>query len=96
MPRKPPTNVEGLERTLRALRKRLRTEDAALVALARTLALAVDADPCSDCGAGQNATLWKEYRAAVMALRAVGAEPGVDEADLDAVQTPLRAIEGGR
>lgn len=90
MARKPVTNVEGLERTLRALKPRLERKDAALVALARTLAQAVDADPCTDCGTGQNAALWKEYRAAVTALLAVGADPGDEEVDLAAVLTPLR------
>lgn len=90
------TNAAGLAKTLRALKPRLGPEDEALVALARTLAAAVDADPCPDCGAGRTAALWKEYRAAVVALRAVVADaPDAAAAGfLGSVQTPLRVISG--
>lgn len=46
---------------------RLETVDAALVAAARSLADAVDSAP-------DNASLWREYRAALAELRAVGGE----------------------
>jgi hypothetical protein len=67
------TNVEGLERTLQALRNAngLLEVDEALVALAQGLAAAVDADPA-------NAALWREYRAALTTLRDAGSA-AVDE-----------------
>ena len=46
---------------------RLETVDAALMAAARSLADAVDSAP-------DNASLWREYRAALAELRAVGGE----------------------
>lgn len=52
---------EALELTLRALEGRLRPEDAALVALAKGLARAVETN-------AENAALWREYRAALAQL----------------------------
>lgn len=84
------TNVEGLERTLAAMTAALEPKDEALVALARGLAAAVDADPSS-------AALWREYRAAVTDLSEVG---GGDDLDDDAagfllaVRTPVRSTVG--
>lgn len=75
-------NAEGLARTLEAMRAdgKLEPGDDALVALAESLAEAVDADRCSDCTApGQNATLWREYRAAIAALMEAGARGGSDD-----------------
>lgn len=96
MTRRP--NSTGLNKTLRTLDHKIRDDHAVAIALARSLAAAVDADPCLDCGAGQNAALWREYRAAVAdLLRALGVG---DELDDDTkqfhvtVQTPRRAEMG--
>jgi hypothetical protein len=86
------SNVEGLEKTLAAIGSSLRDTDEALVALARGLAAAVDAEP-------SNAALWREYRAAVASLQAAAAGV-VDDDDtavfLAAIRTPLRAALGDR
>lgn len=66
------TNAQGLERTLKALGDRLDEDDEALVALARGLAAAVDADPA-------NAALWREYRAVVTALSLAGSDKVDDD-----------------
>lgn len=73
----------GLERTLKAIDARLDESHAALVALARGLAGAVDAEP-------GNAALWREYRAAVTTLGQVaGGEVDDDTAAfLVAIRTP--------
>ena len=54
-----------MQKTIEALRQagRLESVDLALVEIARRLALQVDEHP-------ENASLWKEYRAAELALRA--------------------------
>lgn len=96
--RKASTNAEGLERTLKALADRLEPEDEALIALARSLAAAVDADPCTECRAVQNAALWAQYHKVVSALILVGADGGVDDDTqqfLLTVRTPgVRAAVG--
>ena len=68
MPRRA-SNATGLERTLKALTAAGRLDDAdqALVALARSLAVAVDAEP-------ENAALAREYRAALVALSSAGSD----------------------
>lgn len=68
----PSANAAALERTLDAMRAagRLEDIDESLVATARGLAVAVDADSA-------NASLWKEYRAAQQDLR------GLDRGDDD-------------
>ena len=74
----------GLARTLKAIAGRLDESHAALVALARGLAAAVDAEP-------GNAALWREYRAAVVALSQAAAGGEVDDdtaAFLVAIRTP--------
>lgn len=80
--------VAGLELTLDALD--LADVDKALIALARGLAAAVDADPCPVCGAGQNAALWREYRAALQALTEAGSGDADDDTRdfLIKIQTP--------
>lgn len=82
----------GLQRTLKAIDARLDESHAALVALARGLAAAVDAEP-------GNAALWREYRAAVVALSQVATGGEVDDdtaAFLVAIRTPtLRRGEDG-
>lgn len=77
------SNAAGLQKTLKALAGRLEDDDAALVALTRGLAAAVDADP-------DNAALWREYRAALAELTAIGAEdPDEDTRDfLLQIRTP--------
>ncbi len=84
------TAVKGLERTLRAIKGRLDDSHAALVALARGLAAAVDAEP-------KNAALWREYRATVVALSQVATgEVDDDTAEwLLSIRTPApRRPEG--
>lgn len=84
------SSVAGLERTLRALKPRLKDEDEALVAMARGLAAAVDAEP-------ENAALWRELRAVVLALGERGADKDVDDDTgefLLAIRTPMRAPVG--
>lgn len=69
------SNATGLEKTLKALTSAGRLEDAdqALVALARCLATAVDAEP-------ENAALAREYRAALATLLASGSDNIDDDA----------------
>jgi hypothetical protein len=66
---RPASNKTGLERTVKALDAagRLDDTDQALLALARSLAAAVDAEP-------ENAALAREYRAALVALSTAGAD----------------------
>ena len=76
--------ARGLERTLKAIANRLDDSHAALVALARGLAAAVDAEP-------GNAALWREYRATVTALGQVAAGGEVDDDTADflvSIRTP--------
>lgn len=63
-----------LESTLEAMREdgRLALVDEVLVGLARGLVDAVEADP-------KNAALWRELRAAVLAIREAGASSDVDD-----------------
>lgn len=84
MPRRT-SNATGLERTIKALQAagRLADEDQALLALSRGLAAAVDADP-------ENAALWREYRAALVALSSAGSD-NVDDDTRDfilSIRTP--------
>lgn len=88
--RKAGTIADGLERTIKALASRLDDEDEALVALARGLAAAVDADL-------GNAALWRELRAALSALTQAGAAGDVDDDTREfllTVRTPMRAKVG--
>jgi len=69
---------------------RLGEGDEALMALARGLAAAVDAAP-------ENAALWREYRAAVVALSEAGADGDADDdtqAFLLSIRTPMRPTMG--
>lgn len=90
------SNLAGLDITVATLV--LTDTDEALLALARSLASAVDADRCHHCAAaGQNAALWKEYRATVQALIEAGTPDDVDDetaAFRSSVQTPVRAQVG--
>jgi hypothetical protein len=69
------SNATGLEKTLKALTAagRLDEDDGALVALARALAAAVDAEP-------DNAALFREYRQTLVALAAAGSDNIDDDA----------------
>lgn len=82
--------ADAVDTTIAALGDRLTDEHGALVALARSLAKAVDADPCGDCGAAQNAALWKEMRATITALSEVGADDLDDDTQAwrVTIQTP--------
>lgn len=79
------TQVESLAITIEALAQlgRLEDIDAATVAVAQGLAAAVDADPT-------NASLWREFRAAVETLRGVGAESSNDDAFAQAIAAIMR------
>ena len=72
---------------MKALSARLDEDDEALVALARGLAAAVDADPA-------NAALWREYRAAVTALSLAGADKVDDDTAefLLSIRTPRASL----
>ncbi len=86
------TNLLALNRTIKALD--IHDEDQALVALARSLAKAIDVDPCGECGAVQTAALWKEYRTTVLALLEAGASDDLDDDTASfrlTIQTPVRA-----
>ncbi len=79
-------NTAALRQTIRELTDagRLQDVDAALVTLVRSLAAAVDED-------SGNASLWREYRAALAILLEVGAED--EDVDVDfgsAVSAPVR------
>lgn len=77
-------NNSALEKTLAALVDRLKPEHAVLVEVARSLARAVDMQP-------DNASLWREYRAALAYLfDAVSDDGPSDEfaSFLDAIRTP--------
>ena len=90
MPRRATSNATGLERSLRALRSVLTPEHEALIALARGLAVAVDAEP-------NNAALWREYRAALAALTQAGSNDDPDDDTRDflvTVRTPVRSEVG--
>ena len=79
------TQVESLAETIAALRSsgRLEQVDAATVAVAQGLAAAIDADPT-------NASMWREYRAAVETLRGVGADSNSDDAFTEALAAIMR------
>lgn len=89
------SNLRALNRTAKTLT--LSEEHQALLVLARSLAKAVDSDPCGKCGAIQTAALWKEYRTTVLALIEAGTPDDVDD-DTAAfrltIQTPVRATVG--
>lgn len=89
------SNAAGLECTIEALDAagRLADTDQALVALARSLAVAVDAEP-------ENAALAREYRAALVALSSAGSDNLDDDARdfilsirTPSVRTPVRDPE---
>ena len=79
-------NAAAVARTVEALRVagRLRDEDAATVQMVESLALAVDSDP-------GNASLWREFRAALDSLMKIGE---VNDADADEINLILTALRG--
>jgi hypothetical protein len=83
------SNTGAIEKTIRALEDagRLSDEDQAIVALARCLAAALDAEP-------ENAALAREYRAALVALSVAGADRPDDDARdfLLTIRTPRPAL----
>jgi len=87
----PGANAAAVEVTITALENggRLTDEDAALVAMVRNLATAVDQAPGM-------AALWKEFRAAIATLTEVGADD-IDDDTLAfrvSIQTPSRPSLG--
>ena len=79
-------NAAAVARTVEALRVagRLRDEDAATVQMVESLALAVDSDP-------GNASLWREFRAALDSLMRIGE---VSDASADEVNLIIEALRG--
>lgn len=77
-------NRPALERSLQALADMVKPEHAALVEVARSLAQAVDAAP-------DNASLWREYRAALASLFDVLSDAGPSDemaSFLESIRTP--------
>ena len=70
-------NITAANRAIKALG--LELEHAALVELVRSLAQALDADPCGDCKAAQDANLYREYRQALKDLALAGGGGDDDE-----------------
>lgn len=81
-------NTTGLKKTLEAMQTagQLEDVDAAVIALAEGLAAAVDDDPA-------NGALWREYRAALTALREAG-DAGGDDDDTAAFRFSIQAPRG--
>lgn len=98
------TNLESLEKTIAVMEAdgRLGDSDTALIGMARALAQALDdgAKCTCDCALARHtapAAIWREYRAAVTALREAGeASDGDDDtaAFRLTIQTPRRAEVG--
>jgi hypothetical protein len=80
------TNTAAVAVTVAALRRAGRIEDVdvAVVTAVERLAEAVDAEP-------SNASLWREFRAALADLRGVGA----DDSDRDEISEIIEALRGG-
>lgn len=87
-------NAAAVERAIKAMD--LDREFDGLVALVRSLARAVDADPCGQCKAAQDAAIWREYRQALKALTEAGVAGGDDgnAAFLVSISTPRRTQVG--
>lgn len=79
-------NAAAVARTVEALRVagRLQDEHAATVQMVESLALAVDSDP-------GNASLWREFRAALDSLMRIGE---VNDADQDEINLIISALRG--
>lgn len=80
-------NRKAVESTIKALRKegRLRVEDAAIVQMVESLADSVDLDPA-------NASLWREFRAALDTLMRLGLE---EKNDGDEISLIIASLRGG-
>lgn len=78
-------NRKAVESTIKALRKegRLRVEDAAIVQMVESLADSVDLDPA-------NASLWREFRAALDTLMRLGLEEKNDGDEISLIIASLR------
>ncbi len=79
-------NREAVDQTIGALESdgKLKPEHAALVTMVQGLASSVDEEP-------QNASLWREFRAALETLRQIGLE---DEQDEDEISLIIAALRG--
>lgn len=78
-------NREAVEQTVGALQSdgKLRPEHAALVTMVLGLASSVDVEP-------QNASLWREFRAALETLRQIASEGEENEDEISAIIAALR------
>ena len=78
-------NREAVDQTIGALQSdgKLRPEHAALVTMVQGLASSVDEEP-------QNASLWREFRAALETLRQIGLEGEEDEDEISLIIAALR------
>lgn len=85
------SQADALMETLAAMRDegRLSEQDGALVAMAEGLAAALDDDP-------SNAALWREYRAALSAVKECGLDGDDDDTQefVVSIATPGRAKVG--
>ena len=79
-------NREAVDQTIGAMESdgKLKPEHAALVTMVQGLASSVDEEP-------QNASLWREFRAALETLRQIGLE---DEQDEDEISLIIAALRG--
>ena len=78
-------NREAVDQTIGAMESdgKLKPEHAALVTMVQGLASSVDEEP-------QNASLWREFRAALETLRQIGLEDEQDEDEISAIIAALR------
>lgn len=79
------TNFEAVQQTIGALTSdgKLRPEHSAVVAMVEGLASSVDEEP-------GNASLWREFRAALETLRQIGLEGEQDEDEISVIIAALR------
>jgi hypothetical protein len=78
-------NREAVDQTIGAMESdgKLRPEHAALVTMVQGLASSVDDEP-------HNASLWREFRAALETLRQIGLEGQEDEDEISVIIAALR------
>lgn len=78
-------NRQAVDQTIGAMESdgKLRPEHAALVTMVQGLASSVDDEP-------QNASLWREFRAALETLRQIGLEGQEDEDEISVIIAALR------
>lgn len=79
------SNVHAVQQTIGALTSdgKLRPEHSAVVAMVQGLASSVDDEP-------GNASLWREFRAALETLRQIGLEGEQDEDEISVIIAALR------